>query len=184
MKACVLMNNLYNKVMISNQSWDESVLIWKMLWSQSHYFLVSCFWWNQDCLGAVSSTKKSSSSSKSVRAWIPLIFSLAIHAFQPLLLVSPLNGSQCLHRISECKFLLLYLCVGVHWRTSQWACLYFSRYGQLVLLCMDTGFRLENLLRVITGRDGIQERVMGISAVHALWWLWDTDNLLVFFHTW
>ena len=40
---------------------------------------------------------------------IPLTLSLAIHSYQPLLLISALDDIQCQHRADECKFLLVSL---------------------------------------------------------------------------
>ena len=37
------------------------------------------------------------------------IFTLSV-SIEPLLLINPLNGTQCFHRADECKFLL----VGLH----------------------------------------------------------------------
>ena len=48
-------------------------------------------------------TKNHHHHHRMLTVWIPLTLSHTISPYQPLHLVSPLNGTQCLHRVGECK---------------------------------------------------------------------------------
>ena len=53
-----------------------------------------------------------------------------------------------------------------------WSSIHGHTRTKIHQLCLNTGCHLENLPRVMTKKDGWQERIKGICTVDTSWWWW------------